>query len=161
VGETVDLEEDDTGDVSALRELRALELAPDDVAVPEVAAVECEHAADQGRQQRETEDDDDRLEQAVDTDVVEQRRGAQQQHRVEDERAEPEREHRERQRHPQQYRPHDRVGDAERGGEPERGNWAGEREPRQQRAQREQRQRVEDEDERQAAEQADGHARRV
>ena len=62
----------------SLGELGALELAADDVAVPEVAAVEREHAAEHRRQQRQAEHDDERLEQPVDLHLVEQRGGAEQ-----------------------------------------------------------------------------------
>ena len=58
------------------RQLRALELAADDVAVPEVAAVEREHAAEQRRQQRQAEHHDDGLEQPGDVHRAEDRRDA-------------------------------------------------------------------------------------
>jgi hypothetical protein len=131
------------------------------VAVPEVAAVERQHAAHQRRDQGQAERDHDRLEQPRHLHVVEQPGRPQQDRRIEDQGAEAEREHRERQRHPQDHRPDDGVGDAEHHRQPERGGRAFQREPGEDRAEREQRQGVQDEEERQAAEQADGHARRV
>jgi hypothetical protein len=161
VGESVDLEAQEARHVGLLGQLRALGLAHDDVAVPEVAAVQREHAADQRRDQREAERDHDGLEQAVECHVVEQPRRPQQQRRVEDQRTEPERQDRERQREAHDQGPHDGVGDAEHGSEPERGQRPAQGESGQDLAECEQRQRVEQEHEREAAEQAYGHARGV
>jgi len=161
VGEAVDLEAQEARHVGLLGQLRALGLAHDDMAVPEVAAVQCENAADQRRDQCEAERDDDGLEQAVEVHVVEEPRRTEQQRRIEDQRAEPERQDRERQREAHDQGPDDGVGDAQHGGEPERRQRPAQGESGQDLAECEQRQRVEQQHEREATEQADGHARGV
>jgi hypothetical protein len=156
VGEAVDLEAQQAWHVRRGDEVGAPELAPHDVAVPQLGLVEREQAADEGRDGGQPEHDDERRSEPVDVHAIVDQARRQQDGAVEDERAEPERRDRERQREAHEQRPHDRVGEPEQDGERERAQRPVDREARQERAQHEQGERVEHEHDEDAA---DEHAR--